>query len=834
MLSILKKTLKNNQEMKILIRAYANLYAIILSLAPCVVIGQIVTLKNSPNVQIEYAHQAFAFRQDVDEYLSTYAIHGTHEDKIKLPMPNGELVDLSLEYAPIMAHGLAERYPEIKSFKVFGEDGLYGRIGYTTHGFHGMVFTPNGTVYMDKIQEGVYHSYYRKEYMDSRSGLKSKRCGVSDEKVETPSETELSAANRSSRSGEQLRTYELALACTGEYAQFHGGTVVGALGAMVTTMNRVNGVYERDLAITMELIDDTDDLIFLDGNTDPYSNGSESTMLDENQNTVQSVIGNGNYDIGHVFGTGGGGIASLGSVCSNQNKARGVTSSNAPTGDPFDIDYVAHEMGHQFGGNHTQNNSCNRVSSAAYEPGSASTILGYAGICAPNLQNNSDDYFHTHSLDEIFDFAYTGFGNSCASTSNTGNSAPVVTAPDGGFFIPIETPFQLEGEATDVDNDELTYCWEQMDLGPSGNPNSPISNAPIFRSWSPTEDNFRVFPRMLNVIIGSTVVGETYPTYDRDLNFRLTVRDNNAAGGGTDYDEISFKATEDAGPFIVTSPVQGEEVEAGSGYTVEWDVANTDIAPVNCSQVRIDLCRYVTETQNLEVLQVLSESTENDGDETITIDLDNTGAGRYIRVSAVDNVFFNVNDGAFRVIEPSPLAQEDITLELTPSFGFNYVQLTWNDDFNNEATWTVERSLNGNSLFAQLTTLPANTTSFNDSTADVFDGHYVYRVFASNAVGNSDFSNEAEHNLLGFSSDFGSDDAYNVFPNPAKNRVFYTANTTIEEVAIIAQDGQIAQVSDARNTTDGVVDLTPLPAGVYTLRLTGRDAQFHHRLVIAK
>ena len=295
----------------------------------------------------------------------------------------------------------------------------------------------------------------------------------------------------------------------------------GALSAYVLTMNRVNGVYEREFAITMVLINNTHDLIFLDANSDPYTNSSGSQMLGQNQSTVNSIIGSSNYDIGHVFSTGGGGIASLRSVCSFQNKAKGVTGSNAPTGDPFDIDYVAHEMGHQFGGNHTQNNSCNRASDHAFEPGSASTIMGYAGICAPNLQNNSDDYFHVHNYDEVISFAHNGNGNVCASISNTGNTPPEVTVPNGGFFIPIETPFRLEGSATDADGDDLKYCWEQMDLGPSGHPDSPSNNAPIFRSWEPSEEAFRVFPKMVNIIIRNTVLGETYPTYDRDLTFTV-------------------------------------------------------------------------------------------------------------------------------------------------------------------------------------------------------------------------------------------------------------------------------------------------------------------------
>ncbi|MCB0079240.1 MAG: hypothetical protein KDD73_17725, partial [Anaerolineales bacterium] len=189
------------------------------------------------------------------------------------------------------------------------------------------------------------------------------------------------------------RTYRLALACTGEYANYHGSNTGNndksfALAAMATTMNRVNGIYERDATLTMVIVPNNDLLVYLDGATDPYTNGSGSTMLGENQSTCNAVIGSANYDIGHVFSTGGGGIASLNSPCTS-NKARGVTGQSNPIGDPFDIDYVAHEMGHQYGGNHTQNNNCNRAASAAVEVGSGITIMGYAGICAPDVASNS-------------------------------------------------------------------------------------------------------------------------------------------------------------------------------------------------------------------------------------------------------------------------------------------------------------------------------------------------------------------------------------------------------------------------------------------------------------
>ncbi|MEM9025266.1 MAG: zinc-dependent metalloprotease family protein, partial [Bacteroidota bacterium] len=335
----------------------------------------------------------------------------------------------------------------------------------------------------------------------------------------------------------------LALACTGEYAAFHGGTVNDVIDAYNTSLTRVNGVYEREVAIHMNIISGVENIIFLNGATDPYDNGNGGAMLGQNQTTCDNNIGSANYDIGHVYSTGGGGVAYLQSPCGNL-KAGGVTGQGSPVGDPFDIDYVCHEMGHQYGGNHTQNNSCNRASSAAFEPGSASTIMGYAGICSPNLQSNSDDYFHIHSFNEMVAFSVSGNGNTCATVTNTGNIVPTVSAGND-YTIPGVTPFELTASGNDGDGDELTYTWEQYDLGPAtaGGDNDlsqPSGNQPTFRSWKGTTDPTRVFPRIQDLVNNTTVVGEHLPDYDRNMNFRCSVRDNRAGGGGVNEDEMTI------------------------------------------------------------------------------------------------------------------------------------------------------------------------------------------------------------------------------------------------------------------------------------------------------
>lgn len=787
---------------------------------------------------IQPGYEAYVFEladQDMKAALSSAPLEGMalRQDlpTMTLPMPDGSVHTFQVMEAPVMAPALSAKFPEIHSYKVIAE-GMNGRIGYTHKGFHGMIFTNKGTVYIDPIgtDEGVYHAYYRQDYMAFYQWTKGHTCLMEDEVAASIHIPESYRGGRSS--GDKLRTYRLALACTGEYGTYHGGTVSGALSAMVISMNRVNGVYERDCAITMQLIGNNDDIIYLNGGSDPYSNNNGFSMLGQNQSNLANVIGLSNFDIGHVFSTGGGGVASLGSVCSNNSKARGVTGSSAPTGDPFDIDYVAHEIGHQFGGEHTFNStsgSCgggNREGSSAYEPGSGSTIMAYAGICGSqdNLQNNSDDYFHVHSLEQIHSFSQFGNGNTCAAITNTGNSIPTADAGSSGYTIPKETPFLLTGSGTDGNGDNLTYCWEQMDLGPGGTITSPSGDAPIFRSWDPTTDDTRTCPRLVNVIIGNTVKGETYPTYSRDMTFRLTVRDQNSAGGGVDWDEMSFDVDGNAGPFVVTSPQSGEQVEAENAYVVTWDVAGTDAAPINCQSVTIELCIYNTSTQTLTILETLAASTPNDGSEAVTISAANTGGGRYIRVKAVNNIFFNLNGGSFSVIPASAPEDFGITLTATPDAVNQLVKLNWTDSFNNESKFMIERSLGNNQNFVLIDSVGANVTTYDDLSANMYGSNF-YRVYAKNSAGQSDYSNEATYQGLSVENPLAK--ALSLYPNPVLTflHVEWPVDQALTHVSIRGTKGEYIRDVDIASAGKTRIDLSTLPAGQYWLQVETSSGQ---------
>lgn len=566
---------------------------------------------------------------------------------ISIPLPDGKFGRFRIVDSPVMEKGLADKFPEIRTFSGQGIDDPAAtvRLDLTPLGFHAMILSPNGTVFVDPYALGDtynYISYYKSDFVSAENF----DCKLLNDGNYSPGEKR---NDFKARLEGQLKTYRIAIAATGEYTAYFGGTVAQGLAAVVVSLNRVDGVYEHEVSVRMVLVANNNLLIYTNAQTDPYTNNNGDVMLGQNQTNLDNVIGSANYDIGHVFSTGGGGIAQLGCVCVAGFKAQGVTGSSAPVGDPYDIDYVAHEMGHQFGGNHTFNcitGSCgggNRVSGAAYEPGSGSTIMAYAGICSPNnLQNHSDPYFHSKSLDEILIFVDGGSGSSCPVSTATGNHNPVVVAGPGGYTIPVSTPFTMTGSATDADNDTLSYCWEEYDLGPAGNWNAPVLNAPIFRSFNPVYSPKRTFPKLSSLLANFQYIGEFMPNYTRSISFCLIARDNKSGGGGISFDFTTIDVTAAAGPFLVTSPNTAVVWNPNTPKTITWDVANTTAAPVSCSNVNIKL----STDGGVTFPVTLISNTPNDGSETVTIPVIETTTAR-VKVEAADNIFFDISNENF-------------------------------------------------------------------------------------------------------------------------------------------------------------------------------------------
>jgi hypothetical protein len=569
-------------------------------------------------------------------------------DNFAVPTPDGKMIIFKLQNTPVFDEELQRKYPDYHSFTGYCAEDATAllKLSVSPFGINVMVTSQGlGNFFIDPItmyDHGQQYQVYYKNDFRKKTGRFT--CGVTttDTKSALDTKREDNFASERLAGDCQLRSYRLAIACTGEYARFHGGTKEKVLAAYNNTMTRVNGVYEKDASITMKLIADTDKIIFLDPASDPYSNGNGEAMLGQNQTTVDNIIGRANYDIGHVFSTGGGGIAQLRAPCSN-SKAQGVTGQTNPVGDPFDIDYVAHEMGHQFGANHTQNNECQRSGNTAMEPGSASTIMGYAGICDPNIQNNSDPYFHAISIQEMTNFVVAGNGNTCAQSIDIPNNKPEVTVLQNVYTIPISTAFALTASATDKDADPLTYCWEQMNNQVATMP--PVASAtvgPTFRSLNPSSSSTRHFPDLLR----RYSAWEVLPSVTRVLNFRCTVRDNHPLNGCTEEVNVTVNTNASAGPFVVTNPnTTSVSWLVGTKQTVTWNVAKTDLAPINCSFVDIYLSFDGGATYPVEVIK----RVPNTGSAQIEVPQYPTSRAR-IMVVASDNIFYDVSNVNFRII----------------------------------------------------------------------------------------------------------------------------------------------------------------------------------------
>ncbi len=580
------------------------------------------------------------------EEPAVYASASTYT--LELPRPDGRMESFRICSSPVMAPGLARRFPQIKTYLGKGIDDPTAllRLDYTPHGLHAMALNGDKAYFIDPyfhlLNNGAYISYYR----DDLSSDEEFVCRFEAEGQLPVQEPGTLLAN--AMTGEELRTYRLAVSTTGEYAQYHGGTVEGAMAAIVTTMNRVNGVYERDLSVRMILADSNHRAVFLDPSSDPFS-GSNVDKRNQNQTTLDQVIGSANYDVGHVFDTGGGGVASLETVCVNGEKGLGYTGGANPVGDPFDIDYVAHELGHQFGGLHTFNYCTGSQGERPFEPGSATTIMGYAGLCGANdIASNSNDHFHIGNLADMLSFVELGRGNSCAEKIPTGNTPPEVEAGQSGLVIPISTPFELTATAADLEGDSLTYSWEQFDVGPSTPVSQPQGNAPLFRSYALSASPTRVFPRMASIVNNTQPFGERLPDYSRNMNFRATVRDNHGFGGGVAWDGLTLIVRDQAGPFRVLSQNEPATWQAGSFQLIEWDVANTDQAPVNAEMVNL----YLSMDGGYTYPILLADSLENDGQALVVVPDSLAGNQFRVKVKAVGNVFFDINNRDI-TIEPA-------------------------------------------------------------------------------------------------------------------------------------------------------------------------------------
>ncbi len=599
----------------------------------------------------------------------TNAAYYGNNHTLDVPMPDGNTEQFTIFRIKTLAQGIYNNNPEIRTFsgRSLAHPHTTIRGSITVRGLRIMVLHDDKTAgFVEPYFEGqtAYYIAYHQSGVDQSQLPKGLTRGVAPnapqyERPELPTTTQ--PAERTDAELVELKTYRYAVSCTGEFGLDNGGTQETAFAAIVEYTNWVNSLFERDMALRLELVEKSKDMAFFNPTTDPFPSTNPLALLDQNSLVVNGFVGNSNYDVAHVYArydpaTAGGilGVAgAIGNGCVNNAKAQGVSTGFASVnyGSNF-VNTVGQEVGHQLGGGHTWNRcggGNGRQGYSAFEPGSGSTIMSYAGACgSDNVQNDSDLYFHAGSIQDI-QLYFTQFtGATCGTFTETTNHKPEVTLPyTNDFFIPIETPFELNGSATDVDGDSLSYCWEQMNTGPETPLETPVGNSPLFRTRLPTTVTNRYFPKLSTVLTNGFDLTEQLPTYTRDLDFRLSVRDNRPTDGGVGWADVAFKATLDAGPFYILTPAN-PVWKVGEFATVTWDVANTFGPPVNCKKVNVRLSTDGGLTWPI----TLASGVANDGEHLVSVPNNITTKAR-IRVDAADNVFFDISNTNFKIEAPT-------------------------------------------------------------------------------------------------------------------------------------------------------------------------------------
>jgi hypothetical protein len=677
--------------------------------------------------------------------LKTSGLAGINID---LPLADGNFITVEVFYSPVLSDELAQQFPDIKTFSMIGVDNpsITGRLDFTSTGFHAMINTEEGVIYINPeanyttATENTYRAFAKKQQAPSNTFI----CKTADhEKTSTDTGFSLKPAARTTSSrtfGSNLRTYRLALSATKQYSNaVAAGNVTNTYSEMVTAVNRVNTVFERDVNIFLQLVSGTS---LIATSTSSFTDNDADALLEENQLWIDTKLGSINYDIGHIFSTGGGGLASVAATCDGDYKAQGVTGSSSPTTDTFYIDYVAHEIGHQMGASHTFNaggsssgacDTSNRqdhtfeyqtgsftafLAASAYEVGSGSTIMSYAGICSPqNLQNNSDAYFHARSIEQMREFVDGDIastiswadGSICGTNSSTGDIAPSAEA-GANYTIPGRTPFALTGSATDADSDPSTfiYTWEQYDLGNATTSLTAMhtdnGTGPLIRSRIGSNNPTRYIPTLPAILAGTLQAntGERLPTTDRTMKFKLTVRSGTY---GVSQDDTTLTIDKDAGPFIVTAPTNSTSYNGFSLVNAAWNVANTTSAPVSCALVDI----YFSNDGGNTFPTLLLDDTPNDGSAQIQLPNISTNQGR-VKVICNNNIFFNISPNNLTIV-PSLyyLTLSGDTSANEGNSGSSNIDFTLNLNQIAPSTITVSYSISGSGVNS------ANISDFNGS-----------------------------------------------------------------------------------------------------------------------
>jgi hypothetical protein len=731
--------------------------------------------------------QAVYFRLD-DTWLDALLAQPMQTMPIQLLAPDGKVIHFLLQPTDVLSPSLSQKFPQLMTYTAFDPEhpSNIGRFSISPQGFFGfyryhqqwVLLSPQYTKRSPYYLSYDYHTEPVAEELLRTTGKQIDSFNLPERHV--------ALQQKAASTGNEVRTYRLAVSTTGEYAQKFAGDKTAVVAEIMTLVNRINLVLLSDLAIQFQLVDN-EAVIFTDASTDPYTNTDVASDLESNQTTLDTVLGSANYDIGHLLSTNDGGLAAVSGICRGRNKALGSSGLSNPKGERFYIDLVAHELGHQLGASHSFNAQDNNVCSAdqrepqsAVEPGSGSTIMAYAGLCAgQNLQSISDPFFHASSIAEIRANLDSAFNQNCGSPSQIANSAPVISLRATAYSVPANTPLWLQGSASDAEGDDVVFNWEQVDpggtLGGTANgTEARMDNGfnPLFRSFVSSNVAERFLPRLNNILTQQVNLGETLPSTTRTLTMRLSARDNK---GGVESQDVSISVLSDAPPFVITAPAGAQTWSGNSTQRIEWAVGATAQAPIACAKVDILFSSAPTAVFDL----VLLEATDNDGQAEIQVPNIATTAGR-IMAKCSDNVFLAVNQDNLIITLSDPIVPvitsqrslsfaEDSQIEITlADLVVEDPDSVYPDDFSLQLLTGDNYALDG----AVVT-----------STAD-FNGELIVGVVVNDGLADSDVFNLRI-----------SVTAVNDAPIAVDDSVTVAQNAPASLIAVLANDSDVDQDS---------------------------------------
>ncbi|GAB3871991.1 hypothetical protein GCM10028824_21850 [Hymenobacter segetis] len=732
---------------------------------------------------------------------------------LELPYPDGTLHRFALTKVPVMAPALAARYPQIQTYAGHGLDEPTASVRLETSpaGLHAQVLGLTSALRIE-ADPGTANRY--QSYPDALPEFACQALAVPGRAHRPAGGT---PPTPPTPYGTQLRVLRLALATTGEYYQSPAlgkNDAVATMTSLVTLVSALNAVYERELAVRLELIANNNLLIYTDPAADPYTNSSPGTMIDESRASINTVIGSANYDLGHVLGYRAGGysgVAYIDVTCFDPYKGGGASTGSTAA---YMAAVTTHEIGHQLGSEHTFNGdqgNCsggNRSPALAYEPGAGNTIMSYDSRCAPDNVGAGINYFHAGSLSAIVPSL------SCGTFTATGNQPPSVSVPaSNAYTIPLGTPFTLTGSGTDPNGDALAYSWEELDLGNASGlagAAADVSGPPLFRSFAPVASPARTFPNLTSLLANTASLGEILPQVARTLNFRLTARDNHSGVAGANV----TLAVASAGPFAVTAPSAALTAAGGSNYALTWSVLGTDQAPVSCPDVQV----LFSTDGGLTFPTVLLASTPNDGTQTVQLPNVSTTKGR-LKIQALNNVFFAINNANITLTATLPVELTAFTAEAHGPTA----HLEWHTaSEKNNAGFAIEASADG-TAFRRLgwvagqgsSTMP-HSYQFDDAELATYPGPTVY--YRLRQLDNNGPESLSPVRAVAVA---GATTRLQVWPNPAAGTVTVAGLAAGQPVQVLDLAGRVRLTATQAGSGALRLELAGLAPGLYVVRGNG-------------